>query len=123
MIAYFIDEELKLWAKLQKWKKIPFASITHYFGYQGRGSTPSLFDCNLASTYGFTAGVLIRNRFTGLVTSARGLTGNPHDWKVGGVPLISLMKCKDSTIFGKNSLMIPSEFVDLNQGVFQWLRA
>jgi hypothetical protein len=35
---------------------------------------PSLFDCNLASTYGFTAGVLIKNKFTGLVTSARCLT-------------------------------------------------
>lgn len=97
--------------------------MCHFFGYQGRGSTPSLFDCNLASTYGFTAGVLIKNKFTGLVTSARCLTSEPKDWKVGGVPLISLMRCKNSTIFGKNKIMIPSEFVDLEGGVNQRLRA
>jgi len=37
--------------------------------------------------------------------------------------LISLMRCKDSTIFGKNKLMIPSEFVDLEGGVNQRFRA
>jgi len=33
------------------------------------------------------------------------------------------MKCKESTIFGKNQLMIPSEYVKLDGGVNQRLRA
>ncbi len=122
LINHYLTEEMKFRSK-KRGKKIPFAGITHYFGFQGRGSLPSCLDCNLSSTYGFTAGVLIQNGFTGLVTTAKGVFNPPCDWRVGGVPGISMMSCKDSSKFGKNTLMIPSAKVDLNSGVFNRLRA
>lgn len=76
LIAYFVDLELKKRQK-ETGKKVTFSPVTHFFGYQGRGSMPSLFDCSLASTYGYTAGVLIQNNLTGVLTTARGLLSDP----------------------------------------------
>lgn len=119
LISDLISKELK---KRQKkgLGKVPFSPVTHFFGYQGRGSTPTLFDCSLASTYGYTAGVLIQNRLTGVCVTARGLASHPTEWKVGGVPFIAIMKSKlKSSVYGKNQAMIPSEEIDLNGGVYQ----
>lgn len=119
LLSFLVDEELKRRRKEGK-GKVPFSPVTHFFGYQGRGSTPSLFDASLASTYGFTAGVLIQNGLTGLCVTARGLASDPTDWKVGGVPLTSLMKKKNkSSVYGKDQVMIRSEEVDLEGGAYQ----
>ena len=123
LIAYFIEKELKRRTVDEGAPKIPFTAITHYFGYQGRGSQPSLLDCNLASTYGFTAAVLIMNNITACVTTARGLTDHPSKWKVGGVPIISLLAYKNSEVYGRSNLQVPSEMVDTRSGVFQRLKA
>lgn len=58
LIAYLVDEELKKRKARQAYSG-SFAPVTHYFGYQGRSAHPSLFDCSLGSTSGFTAAVLI----------------------------------------------------------------
>ena len=58
LIAYLVDEELKKRKARQAYNG-SFAPVTHYFGYQGRSAHPSLFDCSLGSTSGFTAAVLI----------------------------------------------------------------
>lgn len=68
-MAYLVDEELKKRKKKAQYKGT-FAPVTHYFGYQGRCSHPSLFDCSLGSAYGFTAGVLIENGLTGYTVTA-----------------------------------------------------
>lgn len=118
LLSYLIEQELKSRRKAGK-GKVPFSPVTHFFGYQGRGSLPSLFDCSLASTYGFTAGILIQNNLTGMCVTARGLASNPADWKVGGVPLISMMTKKNkSSVYGKDQVMVPSEEVDLNGGTY-----
>lgn len=119
LISYFIEKELKKRQKEGR-GKVPFSPVTHFFGYQGRGSLPTQFDCSLASTYGFTAGVLIQNNLTGMCVTARGLLSDPADWKVGGVPFIAMMTKKNkSTVYGKDQAMISSEEVDLEGGVFQ----
>jgi 6-phosphofructokinase 1 len=69
LIAHFVDIELKKRKKKGTYKGT-LATVTHYFGYQGRCSHPSLFDCSLGSTYGFTAAVLIENGLTGLCVTA-----------------------------------------------------
>ena len=122
LLSYLVDEELKKRKKEGK-GKVPFSPVTHFFGYQGRGSTPSLFDASLASTYGFTAGVLVQNGLTGLCVTARGLASDPTDWKIGGVPLVAMMKKKNkSSVYGKDQVMIRSEEVDLEGGAYQKIK-
>lgn len=119
LISYLVDKELKKRRKEGK-GKVPFSPVTHFFGYQGRGSTPSLFDSSLASTYGFTAGVLIQNHLTGMCVTARGLASDPVDWKIGGVPIMAMMRKKNkSSVYGKDQVMVPSEEVNLEGGVYQ----
>jgi len=69
MMAYLVEQELDNRKKKGTYKG-SFAPVTHYFGYQGRCSFPSKFDCSLGSTYGFTAGVFIESDLTGIVVTA-----------------------------------------------------
>jgi 6-phosphofructokinase len=69
LLAYLVEEELAKRKKNNNYKGT-FAPVTHYFGYQGRCSHPSDFDCSLGSSYGFTAAVLIENGVTGSCVTA-----------------------------------------------------
>jgi 6-phosphofructokinase 1 len=75
LISYKIGLELER-RKAEKKYKGTYSAITHFFGYQGRCSFPSMFDNHLATAYGFTAGVLIQNKLTGYCVTARGVSGN-----------------------------------------------
>lgn len=75
LISYKIGIELER-RKAEKKYKGSYAAITHFFGYQGRCSFPSMFDNHLATAYGFTACVLIQNKMNGYSVTARGLSGN-----------------------------------------------
>jgi 6-phosphofructokinase len=112
LLAYFIDIELKRRKKNGTYNG-SFAPVTHYFGYQGRCSHPSLFDCSLGSTYGFTAAVLIENNLTGHCVSAQQITSEPKNWRVGGVPLLSMVRSQPKSGFKRTELVVPSEEVDL----------
>ena len=70
LIAYYVEQELSRRKKAGKYKG-SFAPVTHYFGYQGRCSHPSIFDCELASTYGYGAGVLIENGLTAMCVTVQ----------------------------------------------------
>ena len=63
LIAHLCEEELAKRKKAGKYNGA-FAPVTHFFGYQGRSAHPSHFDCSLASTMGYTAGVLIEAGLT-----------------------------------------------------------
>lgn len=67
--------------KAEKKYKGTYAAITHFFGYQGRCSFPSMFDNHLATAYGFTACVLIQNNLNGYCVTARGVSGNFFNYK------------------------------------------
>ena len=72
-MAYLVEEELKIRKKKGTYPG-NFSPITHYFGYEGRSGHPSEFDCSLASTMGYIAGVLIQHRLTGLAVSVNHVT-------------------------------------------------
>jgi len=74
LISYKIGLELEK-RKAEKKYKGTYAAITHFFGYQGRCSFPSMFDNHLATAYGFTACVLIQNKMQGYCVTARGVSG------------------------------------------------
>lgn len=74
LISFEIAKELEK-RKSEKRYKGTYAAITHFFGYQGRCSFPSMFDNQLATAYGFTACVLIENNLNGYSVTARGVSG------------------------------------------------
>jgi len=120
MLAYFCDIELRR-RKAAGTYKGGFAPVTHFFGYQGRSGHPSLFDCSLGSTSGFVAGILIESGLTGYATSIKELTKRPEEWRVGGVPLLSLLQSQAS--YKAVDLVVPSEEVALNGRPYQTLKS
>ncbi|CRG96703.1 6-phosphofructokinase, putative [Plasmodium gallinaceum] len=107
-----------------------FMGLTHFFGYQGRSSLPSEFDCKLAYSYGHAASIVIESGLTGYIVSIRGLCGNVKDWKLFAIPFISLMKIlprgqenKYLKSASKGDLpVIPSAPVDLNGKAYRSLK-
>ena len=120
LLAEGVAKELKA-RKAAGTFKASFSPITHFFGYQGRCSFPSMFDCSLGTTYGLAAAALISGGVTGYMTTARGLVGEVSHWKVGGIPLTSMMNVKAKSIYGRNKAIVPSFEVDLNAKAFQTL--
>eukprot|EP01015_Nassula_variabilis_P010208 TRINITY_DN1814_c0_g1_i8.p1 TRINITY_DN1814_c0_g1~~TRINITY_DN1814_c0_g1_i8.p1 ORF type:complete len:573 (+),score=117.46 TRINITY_DN1814_c0_g1_i8:66-1784(+) len=121
LFAHLVAQELKK-RKAQNKYNGSFNSITHFFGYQGRCSFPSQFDCELGNTYGFTAGVLIESQLTGYCVSIRGLTADISGWFCGGIPLVSMTHVKSKSSYGINKAIITSSEVDLRKGPFLRLK-
>jgi pyrophosphate--fructose-6-phosphate 1-phosphotransferase len=117
LVAYMVNEELNK-RKREGTYKGAFGPVTHFFGYQGRSGHPSMFDCSLASTMGFTAAALIQHKLTGLVVTVNNVTAPASDWRCGGVPIIALMDVQPRAEFKKTDLVVPSENVDLSAKTF-----
>jgi len=100
-----------------------FAPVTHYFGYQGRSAHPSNFDCNLGSTLGFSAAALLDSGLTGLAVSVKELTNSADQWRVGGVPLLSLLRSQPKSGYKRNELVVPSQEIQLTDLPYQVLKA
>ncbi|CAG9324391.1 unnamed protein product [Blepharisma stoltei] len=98
-----------------------FAPVCHFFGYQGRCSMPTVFDCSLATTYGATAAALISAGVTGYMTTARGLSGPVEHWRLGAIPISAMVRLKGKSQYGRNRVLVPSAEVDLHGGAFQKL--
>ncbi len=122
LISYFVEQELKK-RKAAGTYGGAFAPVTHYFGYQGRCSLPSHFDCSLGSTYGFAAGALIDHGLTGMAVTATQLTGHPNAWRVGGAPLLAMVTSRPKEGYLRQHLAVQSEDVDLHSEVFQQLKS
>lgn len=121
LLAYLVGEELKK-RKANKTYSGSFATITHYFGYQGRSALPSLFDCQLGATYGFTAGILAASGVTGYCVTARGLIADVDDWHLGGIPLVSMSSMVHKSSYGNNMAIVKSGNVDLHGEAFKELK-
>ena len=122
LLAHFVAEELKR-RKAKGQYKGTFAPVTHFFGYQGRAAHPSLFDCSLASTMGFGAACLIEGGLTGVAVSVKELTNSPQEWRVGGVPILALLRSQPKAGFRRHELVVPSQEVGLSDLPYQVLKA
>ncbi|MFQ3675784.1 MAG: diphosphate--fructose-6-phosphate 1-phosphotransferase, partial [Endomicrobiia bacterium] len=96
-----------------------FATITHFFGYEGRCGAPSNFDANYTYTLGFNAALLIANNLTGYLSSVRYLIKKPTQWICGGVPLTMMMNIERRK--GKEKPVIQKALVKLDQKPFKYL--
>ena len=68
-----------------------FASLYHFFGYEGRCADPSNFDADYCYALGFNAACLINAGVTGYMSSVRGLTKPSVQWIAGGIPITMMM--------------------------------
>merc|ERR1719336_89210 len=94
-----------------------FSVQCHYFGYEGRCTPPSLFDCRYCYALGLTASALIADGRTGMIASLRGLTKPCRDWEVMGMPLTQMMNVERRK--GKDKAVIRKALTDLNQAPFK----
>ncbi len=96
-----------------------FATITHFFGYEGRCGVPSTFDANYTYALGYNAAVLALNKCTGYLSSVRKLTRKAQDWECGGVPLTMMMNIERRK--GKEKPVIKKALVELKGKPFAYL--
>eukprot|EP01065_Artemidia_motanka_P050877 TRINITY_DN87_c7_g1_i1.p1 TRINITY_DN87_c7_g1~~TRINITY_DN87_c7_g1_i1.p1 ORF type:complete len:1114 (+),score=378.62 TRINITY_DN87_c7_g1_i1:77-3418(+) len=89
----------------------------HFFGYQGRCSLTSNFDCNYCYVLGHLAGALVSGGATGVIGAIRNLEKPFEEWELMGVPLISMMTIERRK--GKDKAVIQKKLVELDGAVFR----
>lgn len=112
-------QELKRRAQQGLYKGVFFA-LHHFLGYEGRCGFPSNFDCNYCYSLGYTAALLAAYKITGYMCCIKGLTQNPVDWQILGIPLTSLMHVEWRK--GKQKPVIAKALVDIRSKSFTFYK-
>ena len=113
-------------SKLAEWKEEgrysgKLASLTHFFGYEGRCSMPSNFDADYCYALGRTAACLIASGVTGYMSSVQNLTAPAHEWIAGGIPTTMMMNMERR--HGEMKPVIQKALVDLKGKPFTYFAA
>ncbi|MBU0972701.1 MAG: 6-phosphofructokinase [Proteobacteria bacterium] len=98
-----------------------FKIQTHFYGYDGRGSDPTHFDCNYTYNLGMTAFHLLAGNATGQMAAIRNLELSFDQWEPIGIPIAKLMHLEERK--GKLELVIEKSLVDLNSNAFRAYKA
>jgi pyrophosphate--fructose-6-phosphate 1-phosphotransferase len=96
-----------------------FRTQNHYYGYDGRGTFPTKFDCDYGYNLGAAAFALLANGATGYMAAIRNLHRPLEEWQPIGIPLAPLMHLEERT--GRLELVIAKQKVDLESPAFQIL--
>ncbi|MEA3230949.1 MAG: phosphofructokinase, partial [Thermodesulfobacteriota bacterium] len=103
-------------------KSVPkFKTQTHFYGYDGRGSSPTEFDCRYTYNLGLTVFSLITNGATGQMAAIMNLEKDFSRWMPIGIPIAPLMHLEERK--GKLALVLEKSLVDLHSPAFQVVRA
>ncbi len=95
-----------------------FASLTHFFGYEGRCAMPSNFDADYCYALGRTAACLISSGVTGYMSSVQNLTAPAEEWIAGGIPTTMMMNMERR--HGAMKPVIQKALVSLEGKPFQY---
>ena len=98
-----------------------FKTQTHFYGYDGRGSDPTHFDCNYTYNLGMTAFHLIANGATGQMAAIQNLEKKFDHWEPIGIPIAKLMHLEERK--GRLELVIEKSLVDLDSNAFKVFKA
>ena len=96
-----------------------FRTQNHYYGYDGRGTFPTKFDCDYAYNLGCAAYSLLAQGATGYMAAIKDLHREVADWQPLGIPLAPLMHLEERT--GRLELVIAKQKVDLAAPAFKLL--
>eukprot|EP00897_Mesotaenium_endlicherianum_P000776 jgi/Mesen1/1069/ME000123S00242 len=94
LLAELVEVEMTRRTKAGQYSGKKFNAITHFFGYQARGSLPSNFDCNYAYALGHTAAHLLSSGANGYLATVSNLKQPVSQWRCGGVPITAMMSVK-----------------------------
>jgi pyrophosphate--fructose-6-phosphate 1-phosphotransferase len=96
-----------------------FRTQNHYYGYDGRGTFPTKFDCDYTYNLGFAAFGLLANGATGYMAAIKDLHKPLPQWQPVGIPLAPLMHLEERR--SRLELVIQKQKVDLDTRAFQVL--
>ncbi len=97
-----------------------FKTQTHFYGYDGRGSDPTRFDCIYTYNLGQTVFSLIANGATGQMAAILNLEQDFSNWRPIGIPIAPLMHLEERK--GKLELVLEKSIVDVNAPAFRVLK-
>ena len=108
--------------KLEKMKKEgkfvgKFATLHHFFGYEGRCAAPSNFDADYCYALGTSAAQLIANGKTGYMAIVKNTTAPADQWIAGGVPITMMMNMEKRA--GEMKPVIRKALVELDGAPFK----
>jgi pyrophosphate--fructose-6-phosphate 1-phosphotransferase len=98
-----------------------FKTQTHFYGYDGRGSDPTQFDCTYTYNLGLTVFSLVANGATGQMAAIRNLENEFDQWEPLGIPIAPLMRLEERK--GKLTLVLEKSLVDVHAPAFQVVKA
>ncbi len=98
-----------------------FKTQTHFYGYDGRGSDPTRFDCNYTYNLGLTVFTLIANGATGQMAVIKNLEQEFSRWQPLGVPIAPLMHLEERK--GRLELVLEKSIVDTQSAAFRVVSA
>ncbi len=98
-----------------------FKTQTHFYGYDGRGSDPTRFDCNYTYNLGLTAFSLIANGATGQMAAILNLDQDFANWEPIGIPIAPLMHLEERK--GRLELVLEKSIVEVGSPAFQVVKA
>ena len=116
LLSEMVKDKLKKWKKAGKYKG-KFATIHHFFGYEGRCAAPSNFDADYCYSLGFTAAQLIAAGKTGYMASVRNTTLPATEWIAGGIPITMMLNMERR--HGEMKPVIQKALVDLEGAPFK----
>ncbi|MDD4729046.1 MAG: diphosphate--fructose-6-phosphate 1-phosphotransferase [Dysgonamonadaceae bacterium] len=118
LLAEMVKDKLDKWKKDGKYKG-DFATINHFFGYEGRCAAPSNFDADYCYSLGYTASLLIAEGKTGYMASVRNTTSPATEWIAGGIPITMMLNMERR--HGEMKPVIQKALVDLEGAPFKEL--
>ena len=98
-----------------------FKTQSHFYGYDGRGTDPTKFDCTYTYNLGLTVFSLIANGATGQMAAIRNLEHGFEHWEPMGVPIAPLMRLEERK--GRLTLVLEKSVVDVNSPAFLVVKA
>ncbi len=107
--------------KIYKKSMPSFKTQRHFYGYDGRGSHPTRFDCNYTYNLGLTVFSLIANGATGQMAAIKNLEKDFSRWEPVGIPIAPLMRIEERK--GKLSLVLEKSVVALDSVAFRVVKA
>ncbi len=116
LLSDMCEAKLAKWAKEGKYNG-KFATLHHFFGYEGRCAAPSNYDADYCYALGSSAAHLIANGKTGYMAIVKNTTAPNDEWKAGGVPITMMMNMERRN--GKMKPVIRKALVELEGKPFQ----
>ena len=113
MLIDMISEKIK-----KKANNMPFKTLSHFFGYEGRCGAPSLFDAIYCFNLGLTAGSLVLSGMTGYMAAMTDLTQKGN---ILAIPLTGLIHIEKR--YGKNEFVIEKALVKTDSPAFKYFES